>query len=207
MTNTLASFESGGVEELTKWREGDSDNELAAFDALMRTYWREHPPSTVKEAAAQLGEATGVKRSVTAVRDFMKRLGLRRRKAGSMPGKADPEKQRRFVREVIEPRMSAAEGGTEAAYFMDASHFVFGAFLGHVWCLAGIFVPTAPGRQRYHALGAVDIVGGTLLAASTTDELPASRFLSVKIHRCGIASDCAGKHGDAIFDGRVKVRW
>jgi hypothetical protein len=33
----------------------------------------------------------------------MKHLGLKRRKAGSVPGKADPEKQRHFVRKVIEP--------------------------------------------------------------------------------------------------------
>jgi transposase len=168
VTNTLASFESGGVGELTQWCERDADSELAAFDTLMREYWHEHPPSTVKEAAAQLEAVTGVKRRVTAVRDFMKRLGFKRRKAGSVPGKADPEKQRQFVREVIEPRVSAAEGGAGVVYFMDASHFVFGAFLGYVWCLVRVFVPTAPGRQRYNVLGAVDVVGGTLLTVSNT---------------------------------------
>jgi transposase len=168
VTNTLVAFESSGTGGLTLWRAGGTDGELAAFDSLMHEYWSEHPPRTVKEAATQLEEVTGVKRRTTTVRDFMKRLGLKRRKAGSVPGKADPEKQRRFVREVIEPCVSAARGGENVMYFMDASHFVFGAFLGYVWCLARVFIPTAPGRQRYNVLGAVDIIGGTLLTVSNT---------------------------------------
>ena len=168
VTNTLVAFKSGGVERLTLWRVVGTDSELTAFDSLMRDYWSAHPPSTVKEAAAQLEEIADVKRGATAVRAFMKRLGLKRRKAGSVPGKADPEKQRHFVREVIEPRVSAAQGGDGVTYFMDASHFVFGAFLGYVWCLARVFIPTSPGRQRYNVLGAVDIIGGTLLTVSNT---------------------------------------
>jgi transposase len=53
-------------------------------------------------------------------------------------------------------------------YFLDASHFVFGAFLGYVWCLTRIFVPTAAGRQRYNVLGAIDIIGKSLLTVSNT---------------------------------------
>jgi transposase len=40
-------------------------------------------------------------------------------------------------------------------YFADASHFVYGAFLGYLWCAARRFVPTGPGRQRLNVLGAV----------------------------------------------------
>lgn len=168
VTNTLAMFESGGIARLARWRGDDTDGELSAFDSLMHEHWREHPPSTIKEAAAQLEEITGVKRRPTAVRAFMKRLGFKRRKAGSVPGKANPMKQRQFVHEVIEPCVSAAQAGDGVVFFMDASHFVFGAFLGYVWCLARIFIPTAPGRQRYNVLGAVDIVGGALLTVSNT---------------------------------------
>ena len=41
---------------------------------------------------------------------------------------------------------------------MDASHFVFGAFLGVVWCVVRWFVQTGSGRQRWNILGAVDVV-------------------------------------------------
>lgn len=38
---------------------------------------------------------------------------------------------------------------------MDASHFVYGAFLGYLWCAVRRFVPTGSGRQRLNVLGAV----------------------------------------------------
>lgn len=40
-------------------------------------------------------------------------------------------------------------------YFVDASHFVYGAFLGYLWCAVRLFVPTGSGRQRLNVLGAV----------------------------------------------------
>lgn len=40
-------------------------------------------------------------------------------------------------------------------FFVDASHFVYGAFLGYLWCAARLFVPTGSGRQRLNVLGAV----------------------------------------------------
>lgn len=168
VTNTLVMFNSGGFERLAKWREGDADDEVLAFDTLMHDVWAKHPPRTVKEAAAQLEEVTGVRRGLTAVRKYLRRLGFKRRKAGSVPGKADPERQRLFIRDVIEPNMAASQDSSHVVYFMDAAHFVFGAFLGYVWCLARIFVPTAPGRQRYNVLGAVDVIGGSLLTVSNT---------------------------------------
>lgn len=168
VTNVLALFLAGGIEELAKWREVDGGGELATFDALMREHWSKHPPSTVKQAVADLEAVVGVSRKATAVRDFLKRIGFKRRKAGSVPGKADPGKQEQFVREVIKPCMEAFEADTRVVYFMDAAHFVFGAFLGYVWCLARVFIPTAPGRQRYNVLGAVDVIQGGLLTVSNT---------------------------------------
>lgn len=40
-------------------------------------------------------------------------------------------------------------------FFVDASHFVYGAFLGYLWCAARLFIPTGSGRQRLNVLGAV----------------------------------------------------
>lgn len=181
VTNTIVMFNSGGIERLTKWRAGDADGEMSTFDALVHDAWEKHPPATAKDAAAQLEIVTGVRRSLTAVRECLKRLGFKRRKAGSVPGKADPEKQRLFIQEAIEPSMAASRDGLHAVYFMDAAHFVFGAFLGYVWCLARMFIPTAPGRQRYNLLGAVDVIGGSLLTVSNTAYINASTVCEMLI--------------------------
>jgi transposase len=42
--------------------------------------------------------------------------------------------------------------------FVDAAHFVFGPFLGFLWCLVRLFVPGPCGRQRYNVLAALNAV-------------------------------------------------
>jgi hypothetical protein len=40
--------------------------------------------------------------------------------------------------------------------FVDAAHFVLGAFLRMIWCMARMFIKTEPGWQRHSVLGAID---------------------------------------------------
>ena len=54
------------------------------------------------------------------------------------------------------PRLSEAAEGRRVVLFVDAAHFVFGAFLGYLWSFTRIFVKTPSGRQRFNVLGAVD---------------------------------------------------
>lgn len=42
--------------------------------------------------------------------------------------------------------------------FIDAAHFVYGAFLGFLWCFARVFLRSPSGRQRFNVLGALDAV-------------------------------------------------
>ena len=42
--------------------------------------------------------------------------------------------------------------------FVDAAHFVFGPFLGFLWCLVRLFVPGFSRRQRYNVLAALNAV-------------------------------------------------
>ena len=54
--------------------------------------------------------------------------------------------------------MEEARRGEREVFFVDAAHFVFGAFLGLVWSFVRRFVPTAAGRQRFNVLGALNAV-------------------------------------------------
>lgn len=51
--------------------------------------------------------------------------------------------------------MREADAGQRQVFFADASHFVYGAFLGYLWSAVRRFVPTGSGRQRLNVLGAV----------------------------------------------------
>jgi transposase len=47
--------------------------------------------------------------------------------------------------------------------FVDAAHFVYGAFLGMVWCFVRIFIPSPSGRKRFNVIGALNAVSKEIL--------------------------------------------
>ena len=51
---------------------------------------------------------------------------------------------------------------------MDAAHFVHGAFLGYLWCLARIFIPSPSGRKRFNVLGALNALNNEMITVTNT---------------------------------------
>lgn len=75
-----------------------------------------------------------------------------------MPAKADHDEQAEFLDDERLPRPGQARRGRRTVLFVDAARFVFGPFLGYLWCLVRLLVPGPSGRERYNvpaALGAV----------------------------------------------------
>jgi len=62
------------------------------------------------------------------------------------------------LEEKLEPRLAEAKSGKRKVFFVDAAHFVMGSFLGYLWTIARIFVPSSSGRKRYNVLGALDAI-------------------------------------------------
>jgi len=65
--------------------------------------------------------------------------------------------------EELTPRLEAAQKQERLVYFVDAAHFVLGSFIGCLWCIARIFIPTSSGRSRYNVLGAINAVTHQLI--------------------------------------------
>lgn len=86
---------------------------------------------------------------------FLKRLGVKRRKVGMIPAKADTEQQAQFKQEELEPRLAEAQAGLRAIFFMEAAHFVLSPFLGYLWSRVCVFIQAPSGRQRFNVLGAL----------------------------------------------------
>ena len=130
--------------------------------ATLETYFKDHPPRTVAEAQRVIQEQTGIERSPTQVQAFLKRLGMKCRKVGYVPGQAaNPDKQfeqETFQTQELAPRLAEAQAGKRRVLFMDAAHFVLGAYLPMVWCFTRLFMASPSGRQRFNVLGAVDAV-------------------------------------------------
>lgn len=59
-----------------------------------------------------------------------------------------------------------AEAGQQVVYFVDAAHFMYGDFLGYVWCFTRVFVQSPSGRQRFNVLGDVNAVTHQILTVT-----------------------------------------
>ena len=92
----LGEFADGGIERLRRFDAGGSENALEEHTDVICDYLAEHPPHTIAEAAEKIEQLTGIRRGQTQVREFLKRVGFRRLKVGSLPAKADPDQQERF---------------------------------------------------------------------------------------------------------------
>lgn len=62
--------------------------------------------------------------------------------------------------------MEEAKAGKRAVFFVDAAHFVLGAYLGFLWCFERLFVKTGAGRQRFNVLGALNAVTHELITVT-----------------------------------------
>lgn len=92
----LREFQEGGTERLMEIRFNQPESELMQHFTTLKDYFTKNPPATVNEARAVIEDLTGIRRGLTQVREFMKKMGLRRLKVGSLPSKADPVEQERF---------------------------------------------------------------------------------------------------------------
>lgn len=159
----LRTFQSGGVEKLEEINFYTPTSELEQHREQLEAYFRTHPPASIKEAMAMIEERTGIKRSASAVGKFLNSLGMRPRKVGAIPSKADPEVQEDFKNKELEPRLEEAKRGERAVFFTDAAHFVFAPFLGVLWSFARIFIKAPAGRQRFNVLGALNAITHELI--------------------------------------------
>lgn len=92
----LGDYLKGGIEKLKEIHFYHPESELLEHKQTIEEYFRNQPPMTANEAAAKIAELTGVKRGLTQVKKFLKSLGMKPRKVGMIPAKADALKQEEF---------------------------------------------------------------------------------------------------------------
>ncbi len=86
----------------------------------LESYFTSNPPRSSSEAQAKIEELTGIRRSPTQTKEFLKRIGLKLRKVGHVPGKAlNPDKiqeQEHFQKNELEPRLEEAKEGKRTLF-------------------------------------------------------------------------------------------
>jgi transposase len=133
-------------------------SQLQPFNEVIKAHFDKNPVSTISQACKEILDLTGINVKNTQMRAYLKTLDIKWRKVGSVPAKVDIEAQQKFHDEQLQPRLEEAKAGKRSVYFVDAAHFVMGAFLGFLWCVARVFVRTPSGRQRFNVLGALNAI-------------------------------------------------
>lgn len=100
----LDEYREGGIAKLTEVPFHRRHSQLADYRAIIEADFRQRPPASVAEAAQRIAQLTGLKRGLTQVRQFLKSLGMKPRKVGHIPAKADVAAQETFKTEELEPR-------------------------------------------------------------------------------------------------------
>ncbi len=174
LTSYLREYQDGGLEALKTVRCYRPQRELSAHHGTLEAYFRQHPPASAKPAMAIMETLTGVRRTPNRVRLFLKHIGMKCRKVGMIPAKADVAVQEAFKTNELEPRLAEAQAGHRAVFFGDAAHFVLAPFLGMLWCFTRLFLRAPPGRQRFNGLGALNAMTHELVLVTNETDITAT---------------------------------
>ena len=97
LRSSFRDYLEGGLAGLKVLRFRRPQSEWVAHQQIIEAYFRDHPPASINEAIAAIRELTGLTRSPTPVRLFLKaKCGMKRLKTGVLPAKADPALQAAF---------------------------------------------------------------------------------------------------------------
>jgi transposase len=169
VTDYLKEYKEVGLSGIGELRIYRPVSSLLPYREQIKEHFEKHPPHTVSQASHEIEKLVGIKLSLSACRAFMrKHLGMKCRKMAVIPSKADPEKQALFLNDSLEPLLAEEKQGKRKVFFVDAAHFVMGAFLGMIWCFERLFLKSSSGRKRYNVLGAYS-VSNTDLITITND--------------------------------------
>ena len=154
----LRQFQDGGVERLKRLDFAVPTSELAQHRGTLEEHFRKHPPRSASQAAQEIERLTGIRRGASQVRTFLLGMGLKFRKMGLIPAKADEQEQATYLKEKLWPRLKQAQRLKRVVCFVDAAHFVHGPYLGSLWCFVRLLLRGPSGRKQFNVLGPIDAV-------------------------------------------------
>lgn len=94
----LNDYKEDGIEKLKEINFYQPESDLMAHKVTIEDHFKSNPPRSIPEAIKVIEDITGIRRSPTQVRLFLKKLGMKRLKTGMIPAKADPEVQGVFLK-------------------------------------------------------------------------------------------------------------
>jgi len=174
ITKDIKCYLREGIKGLKTVKYGTNTSELFKHKTSIEAIFEASPPMTIKEARHRIKELTGIDRSLSQIRNFMKRIGLKRYKTGHIPAKADRAKQELWLETKLNPILEKAKVGEVHLLFMDAAHFVLAPFLCFLWSFKRLFIKAPAGRKRLNVLGAVNAITKNIYFSSNSTTINAA---------------------------------
>ncbi|GAB6907309.1 transposase (fragment) [Desulfosarcina cetonica] len=101
VTKYLRLYRQGGLDEVRKVNFYRPESDLETYSDSIEQHFRNNPVANIAQAAAEIERLTGIRRSKTQVGVFLKKLGMKYRKVGSIPASADSEAQEEFKKKTL----------------------------------------------------------------------------------------------------------
>ena len=76
MREYFSLYEEGGVEKLKELNYYHPESAMNEHIISLEAYFLEHPPASIKEAQQKIKEITGIERSETQIREFVKKNSI-----------------------------------------------------------------------------------------------------------------------------------
>lgn len=179
ITNYLREYRDGRLQATLENRYYRPVSALRPYEQQIRESFENEPVIDAKHAVERIDSISQIRVSESQARRYMISLGMKVRKTGVIPGKADPQLQFEFYTNTLLPKLEEASKGQRKVFFVDAAHFVLGAFLGMIWSFSRVFIKSAPGRQRYNVLGAVDSHNHELISIRTSENIGSLKVIEL----------------------------
>ncbi len=124
----LKIYLDGGIKVLKQNNYKGKRNLLLENTTVLKKYFENHPPASLKEAKTKILEIIGLNRSLPQIREFFHKINIKRYKVKSIPGKAiTKEKQKEqedFLKNELMPRIKGAEK-EESDFFLWMPHTLY----------------------------------------------------------------------------------
>jgi len=93
LASYLIDYKENGFKSIIENNFYKPKSELDKYIPELKIYFEEHPPQNSSEAQLIIEQKTKIKRSPTQIRELFKRMGLKFRKVGHVPGSICEEKK------------------------------------------------------------------------------------------------------------------
>ena len=100
MLKYLKEFQEGRLEKIKEINFYAPSSDMTEYKGTIENYFKTNPPINLKQAQSDIEKITGIKRSTEQIRVFLRKIGMKKRKVGSVPKNLNEKEQEIFLKRI-----------------------------------------------------------------------------------------------------------